>query len=89
MVYLIGASVLDRAKKELPYYALRFKTLNYRHKIFAKPGLSFTHKDRTKNLLYLLTRGSLKKRGDLILWQDALNNSLNQTQKQQLHLSAT
>ena len=50
--------------------------LNYRHLIFAKPGFSFTHKDRTKNPQYLLTRGSLKKRGDLILWHDALNNSL-------------
>ena len=78
MVQLIGVSVVDRAKKELPYYVLRFKTLNCRHKIIAQPGPSFTHKDRTKNLQYLLAGGSLKKRGDLnlIVWHEALNNSL-------------
>ena len=72
MVFLLGASSLLSA----------YNMLNYRKKIngpfFAAPGLSLNHKDKLKNVNYLLQNkhGKLNRKRDVVLWHDVINNSI-------------
>ena len=75
-MYIVGASVLVKDKESLPYTALRWETVNYKNQIFALGGLSFNHKRNFKNFVHLLTKGSLSRRSDMVLWHDAINISV-------------
>ena len=76
MVYLIGASSLYRAFNSSPY-SLRSKIYK---KSTAIPGLSLNpnSNDRLKDLGFLLERGQLRDRSDLVCWHDVINNSITE-----------
>ena len=75
MVVIIGASSLCRTLDSIPY---KTKKLFVRS-CFSVPGLSFNDKaiNRHKILQNLLTRGSLSKVNNIIIWHDVINNSIS------------
>ena len=75
MVVIIGASSLCRTLDSIPY---KTKKLFVRS-CFSVPGLSFNDKaiNRHKILQNLLTRGSLRKVNNIIIWHDVINNSIS------------
>ena len=77
MVHIIGASSLDNACKRIRSQSWRQSLYYNPAKITHIPGLSFCHKKKTKNLSFLLSRGSLKNKKDIILWHDTINNTIN------------
>ena len=74
MVFLLGASSLLSAYNTLSY---RTKKI-FNGSFFAAPGLSFNHKDKIKNVNYLLQNehGKLKRKTDIVIWHDVINNSI-------------
>ena len=75
MVVIIGAGSLCRTLDSIPY---KTKKLFVRS-CFSVPGLSFNDKaiNRHKILQNLLTRGSLSKVNNIIIWHDVINNSIS------------
>ena len=75
MVVIIGASSLCRTLDSIPY---KTKKLIVRS-CFSVPGLSFNDKaiNRHKILQNLLTRGSLSKVNNIIVWHDVINISIS------------
>ena len=75
MVVIIGASSSCRTLDSIPY---KTKKLFVRS-CFSVPGLSFNDKaiNRQKILQNLLTRGSLSKVNNIIIWHDVINNSIS------------
>ena len=75
MVVIIGASSLCRTLDSIPY---KTKKLFVRS-CFSVPGLRFNDKaiNRHKILQNLLTRGSLSKVNNIIIWHDVINNSIS------------
>ena len=76
MVYLIGASSLYRAFNSSPY---SLRSTIYK-KSTAIPGLSLNpnSNNRLKDLGFLLERGQLRDRSDLVCWHDVINNSITE-----------
>ena len=76
MVYLIGASSLYRAFNSSPY---SLRSIIYK-KSTAIPGLSLNpnSNNRLKDLGFLLKRGQLRDRSDLVCWHDVTNNSITE-----------
>ena len=74
MVFILGASSLDRAIKSLPYGV--YQKISVR--TFTCPGLSLNEraKNRHKILQNLLGCGSLRHTKNLIIWHDIINNTL-------------
>ena len=73
MVFLLGASSLSA------YNTLSYRTKKiYKGSFFAAPCLSFNHKDKIKNVNYLLQKehGKLKRKNDIVKWHDVINNSI-------------
>ena len=75
MVVIIGASSLCRTLDSIPY---KTKKLFVRS-CFSVPGLSFNDKaiKRQKILQNILTRESLSKVNNIIIWHDVINNSIS------------
>ena len=75
MVVVIGASSLCGTLDTIPY---KTKKLCVRS-CFSVPGLSFNDKaiNRHKILQNILTRGSLSKVNNVIIWHDVINNSIS------------
>ena len=76
MVYLIGASSLYRAFNSSPY---SLRSTIYK-KSTAIPGLSLNpnSNNRLKDLGFLLERGQLRDRSDLVCWHDVIKNSITE-----------
>ena len=74
-MFILGASSLSHAIRSLPWFIQ--KRLN-RH-ILAIPGLCFNQKKNNKRkTVQFILRRSLRRRTDIIIWHDTLNNSLTQ-----------
>ena len=75
MVFIIGASSLDRILNSIPYRQQKL----FRHCCYSLPGLSFNNnaKNSLKVLQNLLNRGILSRSRDLIIWHDIINNSIS------------
>ena len=75
MVYVIGASSLRYAVDDSPF-RLRRRLLA---RTFATPGLSFNPNARNylKNLDNLLSTGCVRRRADIVIWHDLINNTLS------------
>ena len=74
MVFFLGASILDHALRKLPApFQKRVKDT-----CFLKPGLSlsFNARDSQKTIQYYLHH-YLSHRNDLVVWHDAINNSIS------------
>ena len=74
MVFILGASSLDHALRKLP--ALSQKRV--KDTCFTKPGLSlnFNARDSQKTIQYYLHH-YLSHRNDLVMWHDAIINSIS------------
>ena len=76
MVYLVGASSLYRVFNSSPY---SLRSTIYK-KSTAIPGLSLNpnSNNRLKDLGFLLERGHVRERSDLVCWHDVINNSITE-----------
>ena len=74
MVVIIGASSLCRTLDSISYKTEKL----FVRSCFSVPGLSFNDKaiNRHTSLQNLLTRGSLSKVSNIIIWHDVINNSI-------------
>ena len=74
-MFIRGASSLSHAIRSLPWFIR--KRLNCH--ILAIPGLCFNQKKNNKRkTVQFILRRSLRRRTDIIIWQDTLNKSLTQ-----------
>ena len=76
MVYLIGASSLYRAFNSSPY-SLR-STIYKKSTAISGLSLNPNSNNRLKDLGFLLERGQLRDRSDLVCWHDVINNSITE-----------
>ena len=74
-MFIFGASSLSHAIRSLPWF-LRKRLNRY---ILAIPGLCFNRKknNKRKTVQFILRRYQ-RRRADIIIWHDTLNNSLTQ-----------
>ena len=74
MVFIVGASSLRNAIDIALYELQRF----LRRFCFAVPGLSLNPWSRKplKRLQYLLQKGTLSKKFNIVIWHDIINNTL-------------
>ena len=74
MVFILGASSLDHALRKLPAPSQK----RVKDTCFTKPGLSlnFNARDSQKTIHYYLHH-YLSHRNDLVIWHDAINNSIS------------
>ena len=74
MVVIIGASLLCRTLDSIPHKNTKF----FVRSCFSVPGLSFNDKAINCHKIFpnLLTRGSLSKGNNIIIWHDVINNSI-------------
>ena len=77
MVFYIGASCLDNIRKHSTF-SLR-QVLSDRKSAFAVRGLSINPAttNKLKDLNYLIRRGSIGFKRDIILWHDVISNSVS------------
>ena len=74
MVYILGASSLDHALRKRPAPSQK----RVRDTCFTKPGLSLPFNDRdSQKTIHFYLHHFLSHRNDLILWYDAINNSIS------------
>ena len=75
MVYVVGASSLEKAVSSLQFKSRKF----YHSRLTAIPGLSFNplSSNPLKVLQNLLQKGSLAKKRNLIIWHDVINNTVS------------
>ena len=76
MVYLIGASSLYRAFNSSPY-SLR-STIYKKSTAISGLSLNPNSNNRLKDLGFLLERGQLRDRSDLVCWHDVIDNSITE-----------
>ena len=74
MVFILGASSLDHALRKLSAPSQK----RVKETCFTKPGLSFNFnaRDSQKTIQYYLHH-FLSNRKDLVIWHDAINNSIS------------
>ena len=74
-MFILGASSLSHAIRSLPWF-IRKRLNRY---ILAIPGLCFNQKKNNKRkTVQFIPRRYLRRRTDIIIWHDTLNNSLTQ-----------
>ena len=72
MVFILGASSLYHALRKLSAPSEK----RVKETCFTKPGLSFSARDSQKTIQYYLHH-FLSNRKDLVIWHDAINNSIS------------
>ena len=72
MVFILGASSLDHALRILSAPSQK----RVRETCFTKPGLNFNARDSQKTIQYYL-HPFLSNRKDLVIWHNAINNSIS------------